>query len=82
MTGLIGMGMLVRCRSAIEAQERTALWLQIFVYGLALLNLGNTFSLVVIFLFLQAEQGRRMAEQESKLTESRIAIMLSQIQPH
>lgn len=76
------MGMLVRCRSAIEAQERTALWLQIFVYGLALLNLGNTFSLVVIFLFLQAEQGRRMAEQESKLTESRIAIMLSQIQPH
>lgn len=82
VTGLIGMGMLVRYRSAIEAQERTALWLQIFVYGLTLLNLGNTFSLVVIFLFLQAEQGRRMAEQESKLTESRIAIMLSQIQLH
>lgn len=97
VTGLIGMAlcawMLVRYRSAIETQERTALWLyillpilamgvQIFVYGLALLNLVNTFSLVVIFLFLQAEQGRRMAEQESKLTESRIAIMLSQIQPH
>ncbi len=33
-------------------------------------------------LLLQTEQGRRMAKQESKLTEGCIAIMLSQIQPY
>jgi len=55
---------------------------QIFVYGLALLNLADTVAIIVIFLFLQAEQGRRSAEQENLLMQDRVAIMLSQIQPH
>ena len=52
--------------------------------------------MVIIFLFLQAEQGRRAAEQdrlvaeqkrlvaekENLLMQSRVSIMLSQIQPH
>lgn len=85
--------MLCRYRAAIEPQEKVALWLyilgpliavsvQMFVYGLAISNLADTISLVVVFLFLQAEQGRHAAERENLLTQSRISIMLSQIQPH
>lgn len=97
MTGIVGMvlcvGILVHYRQAIGRQERTAFWIyvllpvvalcvQMFVYGLVLLNLANSISLIIVFLFLQAEQGRRIAEAENSLTQSRIAIMLSQIQPH
>ncbi|MDO4540040.1 MAG: histidine kinase [Syntrophomonadaceae bacterium] len=86
-------GLLCRHRAVLEPQEKAGLWayiilplgallVQIFIYGLILLGLVNTISLVVIFLFLQAEQGRRLAEQENQLTQSAISIMLSQIQPH
>ncbi len=85
--------LLMRYRNVLERQEKACLWsyillplaallVQMFFYGLVLLNLVNTVSLVVIFLFLQAEQGRRMAEVENDLTQSRVSIMLSQIQPH
>ena len=102
--GIIGLVlcavMLIRYRHVIGTQERIVLWLyislpliallvQVFVYGLVLLNLANTVSLVVVFLFLQAEQGRLAAERETllaekelELSQSRISIMLSQIQPH
>ena len=95
--GIFGMcingGMLIRYRSAVEPQEAAALWsyialpvlamsVQIFIYGVALLNLATTVSILVIFLFLQVEQARRMKERELELTEMRIAVMLSQIQPH
>ncbi len=95
--GIFGMcvnaGMLVRYRRAMEPQETAALWsyiilptaamgIQIFVYGVALLNIAVTVSILVIFLFLQVEQARRMKERELELTEMRISVMLSQIQPH
>ncbi len=101
ITGLVLCAdMLLRYRHTIERQEKAVLWLylilpliallvQSFVYGLVLLNLAATIALVMIFLFLQAEQGRRVAEQARKLAEqelelsqSRVSIMLSQIQPH
>lgn len=92
--------LLIRCRKMLEPQTKAGLWLyillplaalsvQMFVYGLVLSNMANTMSLVIIFLFIQAEQGRRgaerdrlVAEQENELMQSRVAIMLSQIQPH
>lgn len=102
--GLVGLLLcartLFRHRRFIEPEEKIALWcymllpivalcVQAFVYGIVLLGLANTVSLIVIFLFLQAEQGQRMAEQarriaehENQLTQSRISIMLSQLQPH
>lgn len=96
-TGIVCMvaciWLLIHYRSVLVRQEKMAFWtyivlpvvalfVQIFVYGIVLLNLVNTVSLIVIFLFFQAEQGQRMAEQENLLTQSRISIMLSQIQPH
>jgi two-component system LytT family sensor kinase len=76
-----------------DPQEEAALWtymilpilaltVQIFSYGIVLANLSYTIALVVIFIFIQAEQGRYMAEQEKRLQHSRVMIMLSQIQPH
>ena len=89
----VNAGLLVRYREAIERQESAALWsyillpvlamcVQIFVYGVALLNLAVTISILVIFLFLQVEQARRTKERELELTQMRISVMLSQIQPH
>lgn len=96
-TGLVCMcfcaWMLMRYHSVLERQEKIGFWsyiilpvvaliIQMFVYGIVLLNLANTITLIIVFLFLQADQGRRIAEQEASLSENRIAIMLSQIQPH
>lgn len=95
--GILGMcvnaGMLVRYRAAIDPQDAAALWsyivlpvlamcVQIVIYGVALLNLAVTLSILVIFLFLQVEQARRMKERELELAEMRISVMLSQIKPH
>ena len=104
---VLNAGMLIRYRRVLGRQERAAFWsylllpaaaliIQIFLYGLVLANLANTVTLVIIFIFLQAEQGRQaaekerlaaeqekiVAEKENQLIQSRIAIMLSQIQPH
>ncbi|MEG7531606.1 MAG: histidine kinase, partial [Hungatella sp.] len=94
IAGLLLNGfLLIRHHRCLRRHETLALWsyillptaamcVQIFVYGLSLLNMANTLCILVIFLFLQAEQGRISAERESQLAQSRIAILLSQIQPH
>lgn len=94
IAGMILNGfLLIRHRHCLKRHETLALWsyiclptvamcIQIFAYGLSLLNMANTLCVLVIFLFLQAEQGRISAERESQLTQSRIAILISQIQPH
>jgi two-component system LytT family sensor kinase len=92
--------LLLRHRAVIETQEKVALWsylllpvaamtVQIFSYGVVFLSLANTISLVVIFLFSQAEQGRRTAKRERELaqknlelSDSRVKLLLGQIQPH
>lgn len=95
--GIVGMGvnagLLICYHKAVEPQDLAPLWsyialpvlamcVQIFVYGVALLNLAVTVSILAIFLFLQVEQAHRVKERELELTELRISVMLSQIQPH
>lgn len=60
----------------------TANIIQMFHYGIALLNTGATMSILLIFINIQSERELRMQEQEKELAEARIDIMLSQIQPH
>ncbi len=55
---------------------------QMFVYGLNLVNFVGMIFIIVIFLFIEAEQGKKMAMQETEVLSSRIDIALSQIQPH
>lgn len=60
----------------------TAELLQALNYGVALLGTAITLSLLLIYINIQSERELRGRQQESELTESRIALMLSQIQPH
>lgn len=95
--GILGMcvnaGLLIRYRQVIGTREKAALWsylvlpvlamsVQIFVYGVALLNLADTLAILMVFLFLQVEQSRKRKERELELTHLRISTMLQQIQPH
>lgn len=59
-----------------------ALFIHLVSYSLVFLHITTTVSIVTIYIGIQSEQARIMKEQELELTESRIAIMLSQIQPH
>lgn len=51
-------------------------------YGVAPTYAAVTLSLLLIFLNIQSEQRLLLEQQERRLTQSRVAIMLSQIQPH
>ncbi len=59
-----------------------ALILQMGFYGIAFMSLANTLSIVIIFIFLQSERERRLAEQEKAYIVNQMNISLSQIQPH
>lgn len=49
---------------------------------LILMGLGSTLTLVLVFINVQLQRDRRLREQDKELAEKKIAIMLSQIQPH
>ena len=55
---------------------------QMLNYGIALLNTGVALGLLIIFINIQSEQELRIERQEKELTQSRMDIMVSQIQPH
>ena len=60
----------------------TAMAIQIYLYGLVLLYIAATISLLMIYIGIQANIGKQLKEKELELTKSRVAVMLSQIQPH
>lgn len=55
---------------------------QMFLRGIAVINIGVTIALLLIFMNIQFEHEVVLRKQEKELTERRIDIMLSQIQPH
>lgn len=55
---------------------------QMFHYGVALLNTGVSLSLLIVFINIQSEQELRMERQDKELVESHMSLMLSQINPH
>lgn len=56
--------------------------IQIFHYGIALMNTAVTISLVLVYLNIQWGRELLIKQQEAELSESRIQILMSQIQPH
>lgn len=56
--------------------------IQIMNYGIALLNTAVTLAILLIFVNIQSDRELLLEKKEHELTESRIDIMLSQIQPH
>lgn len=59
-----------------------AMTVQIFVFGITLLYIATTLSILIIHLNVQNERENIFYQQEIALTQANIAIMLSQIQPH
>jgi len=59
-----------------------AQFFQIFNYGIELTNVGATVSILLMFTHIQSRRELRMEQQEHELTQSRQAVMISQIQPH
>lgn len=59
-----------------------ALFVQIFIYGISLLNIANTIIILLMFLISQMEQANAIVKQERLINEANINITLSQIQPH
>ena len=55
---------------------------QMFIRGIAVVNIGVALALLFILVNIQFEYEIAMAKQEKELTEQRIDLMLSQIQPH
>lgn len=59
-----------------------ALIIQLWVYGIAFLNIANTISVMMLFFSSQINQAKLLVEKESELTDAKISVMMSQIQPH
>lgn len=66
-----------------------AMIIQIFVYGIALLNIAITISVLWMFVILQINRGKKLKEQaellieqKNEMSDMQRKIMLSQIQPH
>lgn len=59
-----------------------AMAIQIKIYGLVLLYISTTISILIIYIGIQSDQARQLKEKEAELAENNIRLMLSQIQPH
>ena len=108
VAGLVVNGFLLFCHSRRLKKNELAVMglyivlpiismvIQVFVYGPALLNLANTFSIIVIFLCVHLEYVRRerelaqklmqqsmeLAKEKETLAHTRMDLLRSQIQPH
>lgn len=56
--------------------------IQIFNFGIALINTGAAIAILIIFINIQSQRELRMEQQQKELAEAQIGITLSQIQPH
>lgn len=55
---------------------------QIFYYGISLINLSISISAILMFVVATMEQNENLAMQERENADLRISIMMSQIAPH
>lgn len=89
---VIGLGILWRCRQRLNRKEflslssycifpLLALFLR-FLWDGPQIFLSTSLSLIWIYAVVQRGQRQRLQEQETQLAQSRISILLSQIQPH
>lgn len=55
---------------------------QVFYYGISLINISLSISLVLMFMVAVMEQNNKLARKEKEAAELKISIMMSQISPH
>ena len=59
-----------------------ALLIQIFYYGVSLVNIAISISMIFLFVISMNEQNQNLARKQKEAADLRISIMLSQIAPH
>lgn len=90
---IMGMYIVIKYRKTLGRKETIALLsygvcpivamtIQIVIYGITLLYVSTTFTMLIIYLTVQMEMEKKLKRQEAELMQSHISIMLSQIQPH
>ena len=90
---VINMALLVTGRRRLERRERLAFWIysalptaaciiQLFTTGIHFIIPAIIIAALAMFIFILMEQMDCYNRQESEKNELRIAVMLSQIQPH
>lgn len=56
--------------------------IQVMFYGLTLIYLATTLSILIIYIGVHIEQVKQMKKQEAELAEIKLSVLFSQIQPH
>jgi two-component system LytT family sensor kinase len=56
--------------------------IQSYIYGLSIMLWTNSMALIIVFLIMIYSQTKMYYENEQKLTEMKMEVMISQIQPH
>jgi len=90
---LINSVVIIKNRKCFSRMESAALGIYIILpviaiaigmirYGYVPVYISSTIIILFIYLGMQAEQSKAAKDKEAQLTQSRIAVMLSQIQPH
>ncbi|MCR5031973.1 MAG: histidine kinase [Lachnospiraceae bacterium] len=85
--------LLFYCRKSLERRDMVVLASFIFfpmvgmlarayIENLSVMPPTITLSLFLMYVFIHVEQAKRLQEQEVRMTEDRIRIMMSQIRPH
>ena len=85
--------LLIRYRTAMQKKELfvcsiyislplTAMLLQMLFYGIAVLYLATTICMLCIYIGVQMEFSQEVVQKELELEKNRIALLMSQIQPH
>lgn len=85
--------MLTKYRTSFEKNKLIVLYIyllmpvialiwQLFFYGISLLQIMNTISLMCLFMVDAFRQTRKLVEKERELNDMKIQVVLSQIKPH
>jgi LytS/YehU family sensor histidine kinase len=95
--GMIGLALnyieIIKYRKSLNRMETFALSsyiilpiiavvIQVSVYGYVSVYIASTLTILFIYIGMQVQFQKILKEKELQLTQSRIAMMLSQIQPH
>lgn len=59
-----------------------AVIIQLFYYGISLINIAISISIILMFVSTMVEQNRELARQQEEAADLRVSLMLSQMKPH
>ena len=90
---LLDVAVIIKYRSFLKKRETIAFGIyfivplivgiaQIFIYGIYITLFSEIFSALILFVFILLEQTAQYYQKEQELREMRVAVMMSQIQPH